>query len=151
MWENDDYIKYNAIAKTTCEVYLQLCKIIAHQINSMCKCRRLERGAERNTIILLTIFMSKSLNVFSDFYVIPYAIFIKIFLHIFLISPNKSEVTQSCPTLCNPTDYSLPGFSLHGILQAGILEWVAISFSRGSSQPRDRTPVSCIAGRCFNL
>ena len=43
------------------------------------------------------------------------------------------EVTQSCPTLCNPTDCSPPGFSVHGILQAGILEWVAIPFSRGSS------------------
>ena len=43
-------------------------------------------------------------------------------------------VTQSCPTLCNPTDYSPPGFSVHGILQARILEWIAISFSRGTSQ-----------------
>ena len=44
---------------------------------------------------------------------------------------------QSCPTLCNPTDCSLPGFSLHGILQARILEWTAISYSRGSSRPKD--------------
>ena len=43
------------------------------------------------------------------------------------------KVTQSCPTLCNPMDCSPPGFSVHGILQAGILEWVAIPFSRGSS------------------
>ena len=48
-------------------------------------------------------------------------------------------VAQSCPTLCDPMDCSLPGSSLHGILQARVLEWVAISFSRGSSQPRDRT------------
>ena len=48
-------------------------------------------------------------------------------------------------------DYSPPGSSVHGILQARILEWVAISFSRGSSRPRDRTQVSHIAGRCFNL
>ena len=53
--------------------------------------------------------------------------------------------------LCDPVDCSLPGFSVHGILQARILEWVAISFSRGSSQPRDRTRVSCTAGRCFIL
>ena len=46
--------------------------------------------------------------------------------------------------LCDPTDCSLPGSSLHGILQARVLEWVAISFSRGSSWPRDRTQVSCI-------
>ena len=46
-------------------------------------------------------------------------------------SESESEVAQSCPTLCNPVDCSLPGFSVHGILQARILEWVAISFSRG--------------------
>ena len=50
-----------------------------------------------------------------------------------------SEVAQSCLTLCNPVDCSPPGSSVHRILQARILEWVAISFSRGSSQPRDRT------------
>ena len=61
------------------------------------------------------------------------------------------EVAQSCPTLCDPVDCSLPGSSLHGILQARILEWVAISFSRGSSQPRNGTWVSRIVGRCFNL
>ena len=49
----------------------------------------------------------------------------------------KSEVAQSCPTLCDPMDCSLPGFSVLGIFQARILEWVAISFSRGSSQPKD--------------
>ena len=44
---------------------------------------------------------------------------------------------QSCPTVCNPMDQSLPGSSVHGILQAGILEWVAMPSSRGSPQPRD--------------
>ena len=53
--------------------------------------------------------------------------------------------------LCDPMDCSPPGSSLHGILQARVLEWVAISFSRGSSQPRDRTQVSHVVGRCFNL
>ena len=53
--------------------------------------------------------------------------------------------------LCDPVDCSPPDSSVHGILQARILEWVAISFSRGSSQPRDRTQVSHIAGRLFNL
>ena len=63
---------------------------------------------------------------------------------------DKSSA-QSGPTLCDPVDCSLPGSSLHGVLQSRILEWVAISFSRGSSQPRDGTPVSHIAGRRFNL
>ena len=59
-------------------------------------------------------------------------------------------VTQSCPTLCDTLDCSLPGSSVHGILQARILEWVAIPFFRGSSltsQPRDQTWASHIAGR----
>ena len=53
-------------------------------------------------------------------------------------------VAKLCPTLCDPMDCSLPASSVHGISQARILEWVAISFSRGSSRPRDRTHVSCI-------
>ena len=55
------------------------------------------------------------------------------------LSLSESEVAQSCPTLCDPMDCSLPGSSVHRIFQARVLEWVAISFSRGSSQPRDRT------------
>ena len=62
-----------------------------------------------------------------------------------------SEIAQLCPTLCDPMDCNLPGSSVHGILQARILEWVAISSSRGSSQPRDWTWVSCLVGRRFNL
>ena len=53
-------------------------------------------------------------------------------------------VTQSCLTLCNPMDCSLPDSSVHGIFQARILEWVTISHSRGSSQPRDQTCISCL-------
>ena len=68
-----------------------------------------------------------------------------------MISESESEVAQSCLTLCDAVDCSLPGSFVHGILQARILEWVAISFSRGSSRTRDRTQVSHIAGRCFNL
>ena len=64
---------------------------------------------------------------------------------------SESEVAQSRLTLGDPMDCSLPGFSVHGIFQARVLEWVAISFSKGSSWPRDRTQVSCIAGRCFTL
>ena len=60
-------------------------------------------------------------------------------------------VTQSFPTLCNPMDWSSPGSSVHGILQARILEWRAIPFFRGSSWPRDLTQVSCTAGRFYTL
>ena len=73
--------------------------------------------------------------------------------------PKAKEKTQkdSCCRLVaklrvrlfDPMDCGLPGSSAHGILQARILEWVAISFSRGSSQPRNQAQVSCIAGRFF--
>ena len=61
------------------------------------------------------------------------------------------SVTQSCPTLCDPTDYSPPGTPVQGIFQARILEWVVIPFSRGSSLPRDQTWVSCIAHKFFTI
>ena len=59
----------------------------------------------------------------------------------------KVSVAQSCLTLCDPMNYSLPGSSVHRISQARILEWVAISFSRA----RDRTQASCIASRHFTV
>ena len=71
------------------------------------------------------------------------------FIHILINWPY--EAAQSCMTFCEPMDCNLPGSSVHGILQARVLEWVATSFSRGSSQPRDQTRVSCIAGRCFTV
>ena len=65
-------------------------------------------------------------------------------IDLYLVLLSEVKVTQSCLTLCDPLDYIV-----HGILQARILEWVAILFSRGSSQPRDLTQVSHIAGRFF--
>ena len=62
-----------------------------------------------------------------------------------------SEVAQSCLTLCDPMDCSLSGSSVHGIFQARVLEWIVISFSRGSSRLRNRTQVSRIAGRRFTV
>ena len=66
-------------------------------------------------------------------------------------SESESEVSQLCPTLCDPMDRSIPGSSIHGIFQARVLEWVAVSFSRGYSRPRNRMQVSCIVGRCFTV
>ena len=60
-------------------------------------------------------------------------------------------VTQSCLTLCDPMDYIPTGSSVHRILQARILEWVAISSSSGSSQPRDETQASCTTGWLFTV
>ena len=59
---------------------------------------------------------------------------------------HACSVAEPYPTLCDPMDCSLPGSSVHGVSQASVLEWVAISFSRGSSRPRDQTQVSRIAG-----
>ena len=64
---------------------------------------------------------------------------------------SESEVAQSCLTLCDPMDCSLPGSSIRGIFQARVLDWVAISFSRRSSRPRDWTWVSLIVGRHFTV
>ena len=58
---------------------------------------------------------------------------------------------QSCPILCDSMDCSPPGSSVHGTLQARILQWVAMPSSRGSSQPRDQTQVSCIVDRFFTI
>ena len=70
------------------------------------------------------------------------------------VDPLIIEDRASCSvmlTLCDPMDYSPPGSSVYEIFQAGILEWVALSFSRESSPPRDQTPVSHIAGRFFTV
>ena len=64
---------------------------------------------------------------------------------------SESEVAKSCPTLCDPMDCSLPGSTVHGIFQARVLEWGAISFSRRSSQTRDWSWVSHIVGRHFTI
>ena len=67
------------------------------------------------------------------------------------ISQKYSKESSDEGFLDDPMDCSLPGSSVHGILQARILEWVAIPFSRGSFQPKDPTRVSCIAGRFFTV
>ena len=68
-----------------------------------------------------------------------------------LFNQVKVKVTQSCPTLCDLSNYSPSGSSVHRILQGRILEWIAMPFSRGSSQPIERTWVSCIAGKFFTV
>ena len=73
----------------------------------------------------------------------PYLLISKIVFSL-INGPCMCSVAQSCPTLCNPMDCSRPGSSVHGILQTRILEWVAISSSRGSSRPRYQTHISCL-------
>ena len=61
----------------------------------------------------------------------------------------RAKLLQLCPTLCNCVDYSTPGYSVHRILQARIMEWDAMSSSRGSSRPRDQTHISCVYCMCL--
>ena len=61
------------------------------------------------------------------------------------VGTRSCSAAQPCPALCSPADCSLPGSSVHGIVQARKLEWVAISSSRGSSRPRDLTCISCVS------
>ena len=70
-------------------------------------------------------------------------------VHLVKRKKKENEVTQLYPTLCDPMDSSPSGSSIHGIFQARILGWVAISFSRGSSQPRDQMLAACFVDRCF--
>ena len=88
-------------------------------------------------------------TIFKDFIELVTILFLFYVLDFWLwgmwgLSSLKVKVTQSCLTFCDPMDYKV-----HGILQASVLEWVAFPFSRGSSQPRDQTRVSCIAGGFF--
>ena len=75
--------------------------------------------------------------------IVSFKFLVIVFTELFVCVYVLVLVAQSCPTLCDPMDHSPPGSPVHGILQARILEWVAISFSRGSSGSRDRT---CISG-----
>ena len=71
--------------------------------------------------------------------------------HCYRLNGKWVLVAVSCLTLCDPMNCSLPGSSVHGVLQARILEWVAIPFSRASSKPRNWIQVSCIAGGFFTI
>ena len=86
-----------------------------------------------------------SVKVFLNYKLIVISRILQHPIHLSLSLFSRSVVSNSC----DPMDCSPSGSSVHGILQARILEWVAISFSRVSSQPRNRTQVSCIAGRFF--
>ena len=93
---------------------------------------------QRNTVLITTTLQQASITGKT-------AIFFKDVLAVSILC----LVAQLCPTLCDSLDCSPPGSSVHGIFQARILDWVAISFSRGSSWPKHWTCVSCIAGRFF--
>ena len=99
----------------------------------------------KQTSLALAILVSPQQELFSILSVI------KEMIDILACKKVKLLGTQSCLTLCNPMDYSLPGSSVHGMLQARTLECVAVSSSKRFSQPRDQTRVSCTAGRFFTI
>ena len=99
----------------------------------------------KQTSLALAILVSPQQELFSILSVI------KEMIDILACRKVKVLGTHSCLTLCNPMDRSPPGSSVHGMLQARTLECVAISSSKGSSQPRDQTQVSSTAGRCFTI
>ena len=104
------------------------------------------RFSQDSTFQYFTLFeMTQTLNEFLPFNFIQFQV-TKIWRGYFAAA---AKTLQSCPTLCDPIDCSPPGSPVPGILQARILEWVAFPFSSGSSQPRDQTEVSHIAGRFF--
>ena len=94
-------------------------------------------------IYLIPVYMNSSIRIVNPFPLWETSLSVKV-LCLCIVVIKCVKVAQSCPTLCDPMDYMV-----HGILQARILEWVAFPFSRGSSQPNDRTQVSCITGGFF--
>ena len=101
---------------------------------------------------IITWSNSNNMKVFTEFINMPLSV------QLFIIPLHSTQTmlkvkvkvkSLSCVRLFDPIDCSLPGSSVHGIFQARVLEWVAISFSRGSSRPRDPTHVSCIARGFF--
>ena len=105
------------------DLHPQTCRPVTHSSSIHCFCTKISLGDAQYYIV----YNTKGLETTS-----------------YLMSGKKVKVSQPCPTLCNPRDYTA-----HGILQARTLEWVAFPFSRGSSQPRGWTQVSRIAGGFF--
>ena len=100
----------------------------------------LERVQRKRNPLTLLVGMQTSIATMENSVEIP------------LKAGNRTPIAkslQSCPTLCDPTDCSLSGSSIHGIFQARVLEWVAISFSRGSSRAQDQTTSPAVAGEFF--
>ena len=118
-------------------------------LSQLLQASRFEGKEDLNLLlcIVLIFFLQESYY----FLKIKITYWLKITTYAFNEILSESEVAQSCLTLWDSVDCSLPGSSVHGILQARILEWVALSFSRGASQSRDWTWVSHIAGRCSTL
>ena len=107
-------------------------------------------------LLFLTQKMSLSPLLFEGIYSIPSSQSIPRMCYLVQGKPDKEtksrnmDCAQLCPTLCNPVDCSQSGPSVHGILQARILEWVAVSFSRAYSRLRDQTHVTCIGRQILN-
>ena len=105
--------------------------------------QRVQHTSELWQTVFVFTFYRRAFSSKPSHYILFFCLFSS-FTEVFINWDMKVKVAESCPTLFNPMDYTV-----HGILQARILEWAAVSFSRGSSQPRNRTRASWIAGRFF--
>ena len=110
-----------------------------------------------NLISKFVLLVRVYFHVKMIFYFLTNGLIIEVFTHVdkqslfFVPSCGRAKSLQSCLTLCDPLDCSPPGSSVHGIIQVRILEWVAMSSSRESSQPRDQTCVFCIGREILYL
>ena len=115
------------------------------------KTKQKQTHSKRNTRKsweVMDIFVTWDVGMISPVYAASqthWIVYIKYVSFLWINYTSMCSFAQSCPTLCSPVDCSPPGSSVHGIFQARILEWVAISFSRGSSHPRDQNHLSCIS------
>ena len=120
----------------------------------MCMYRVFSCVVGRGCLLWPVHFLGKTLLVFALLHSIfqgKVCLLLQVFLDFRELSYVSVWVAQSCQTLCDPMDCRQPGSSVHGILQARILECIATPFSRGSSRPRDPTRLSSIAGRFFSV
>ena len=103
-------------------------------------------------LVFFFLLFSSTINVtyFAFFFLSIFPICLFLFVS-YITLKMKVLVAQLCSVVCNPMDCTPPGSSVHGILQARILEWIAIPFFRGFSWPRNQTQVSCLAGRFFTI
>ena len=103
-------------------------------------------GQSKGKTNTLTDFLKYEYSILNFFY-----IYYSLKYYYYENESVKVLVAQPCPSVCNPMDCSPPGYCVHGIFQVRVLKWVAIPFSKGSSQPRDQTWVFCTAGRFFSI
>ena len=114
---------------------LQVCSVLIYLMKPTLTTAFITATPSSSAVLICLPLLSILLSIY---------IYLCIYVHIHNTFCCCCSVGKSCPTLCNPKDCSPPGSSVHGTFKARILEWVVISFSRGSSWPRNHTRISCL-------